>query len=181
MMVLILEKDLSFYNNQILTTNLMTNYNCDNLEEYDNCSSNQHIDNNELVHRKSRQIKEPCDTNCDNTTQMLLNQQAKKNEKKNIINGHTKMNENTSSPNSSTVIYQAHRALPATNEQDSEDCYKLQAEFRRRGWNVAGANILAVSCWIAKSQFLYARPRLTAFDFMIAGIITTACGILARY
>ena len=181
MMVFILEKDLSFYDNQILTTNLMTNYNCDNLEEYDNCSSNQSIDNNELVHRKSRHIKEPCDTNFDNTTQMLLNQEAKKNQKKNIINGHTKMNESTSIPNSSTVTYQAHQTLSATNEQDSDDCYKLQADFRRRGWNVAGANILAVSCWIAKSQFLYARPRLTAFDFIIAAIITTACGILARY
>ena len=159
----------------------MTNYISDNLEEYDNCSSNQSIDNNELVHRKSRKIKEPCDTNFDSTTQMLLNQQAKKNEKKNIINGHTKMNENTSIPNSSTVTYQAHQTLSATNEQDSDDCYKLQADFRRRGWNVAGANILAVSCWIAKSQFLYARPRLTAFDFIIAAIITTACGILARY
>ena len=181
MMVFILEKELSFYNHPISTKNLMTNYISDNLEEYDNCSSNQSIDNNELVHRKSRKIKEPCDTNFDSTTQMLLNQQAKKNEKKNIINGHTKMNENTSFPNSSTVTYQAHQTLSATNEQDSDDCYKLQADFRRRGWNVAGANILAVSCWIAKSQFLYARPRLTAFDFIIAAIITTACGILARY
>ena len=51
----------------------MTNYNSDNLEEYDNCSSNQSIDDNELVHRKSRQVKEPCDTNFDNSTQMLLN------------------------------------------------------------------------------------------------------------
>ena len=67
-----------------------------------------------------------------------------------------------------------------TNFNSANICYKLQSEFRRCGWNVAGANLLAVSCWVAKSQFLYARPRLTGLDFGIAAIITAACGVTAR-
>ena len=91
------------------------------------------------------------------------------------------MNESTNMPNNPTINYLSPSTLLETEKPGDNDCYKLQGEFRRRGWNVAGANILAVSCWIAKSQFLYARPRLTGLDFIIAGIITTACGILAWY
>ena len=33
----------------------------------------------------------------------------------------------------------------------------LQRKFRSQGWNVAGANLLAVACLQAKSVYLYFR------------------------
>ena len=73
-------------------------------------------------------------------------------------------------------------ATRASNDtfKTSSNCYKMQSEFRRCGWNVAGANLLAVACWMAQTHFLYARPRLTGLDFGIATMIAAGCGIIAR-
>ena len=38
-----------------------------------------------------------------------------------------------------------------------EEATALQRRFRSQGWNVAGANLLAVSCWQAKSVYMYFR------------------------
>ena len=38
-----------------------------------------------------------------------------------------------------------------------EEATALQKRFRSQGWNVAGANLLAVSCWQAKSVYMYFR------------------------
>ena len=38
-----------------------------------------------------------------------------------------------------------------------EEASDLQRKFRSQGWNVAGANLLAVSCWQAKSVYMYFR------------------------
>ena len=80
-----------------------------------------------------------------------------------------------------TTLSQPPSSTFEPNIRDATSCYKLQEEFRRCGWNVAGANLLAVSCYVSKCQFLYARPRLTGLDFVIASIITATCGVLARY
>ncbi len=44
----------------------------------------------------------------------------------------------------------------------------LQKSFRSQGWNVAGANLLAVSCWQARSVYLYFRPMPEASDVALA-------------
>ena len=180
-MVFILKHRTSFHNNQVLTKKQMTNPSSEDSEEFYKTSSNQIFNNNdnELIHRKSRHNKERSETVSENSSQ--ISQLEGKNKKENIVTDSSTMNENIVIPNNQTIPYQSHPILSTTTENDSNDCYKLQGEFRRGGWNVAGANILAISCWIAKSQFLYARPRLTGLDFIIAAIITTACGILARY
>ena len=38
-----------------------------------------------------------------------------------------------------------------------EEAAALQRRFRSQGWNVAGANLLAVSCWQAKTVYMYFR------------------------
>ncbi len=53
----------------------------------------------------------------------------------------------------------------------------FQAAFKRQGWNLTGANLLAVSCLVAQSVFLYVRPRLTVLDAAPA-VILTLVGIL---
>ena len=96
---------------------------------------------------------------------------------------HVNMNVNITSGTPGRLSSVDHSTSNSSHDsitRDSDVCHKLQGEFRRNGWNLAGANLLAVSCWIAKSQFLYARPRLTGLDFMIASIITAGCGVLAR-
>ena len=96
---------------------------------------------------------------------------------------HVNMNVNITSGipgRLSSVDHSTSNSSQDSITRDTDICHKLQGEFRRNGWNLAGANLLAVSCWIAKSQFLYARPRLTGLDFMIASIITAGCGVLAR-
>ena len=40
-----------------------------------------------------------------------------------------------------------------------------QEEFRRQGWNLAGANLLALAVGLANRHYLYVRPRLTPRDF----------------
>ena len=40
-----------------------------------------------------------------------------------------------------------------------------QQEFRSKGWNLAGANLLALSVGLANRHYLYVRPRLTLRDF----------------
>ena len=53
----------------------------------------------------------------------------------------------------------------------------LQKIFRGQGWNTAGANLLATSCWFAQSVFLYFRPRI---DGRIEGLLVlglTALGL----
>ena len=42
-------------------------------------------------------------------------------------------------------------------EKEEEEATALQRRFRSQGWNVAGANLLAVSCWQAKSVYMYFR------------------------
>ena len=56
---------------------------------------------------------------------------------------------------------------------------ELQREFKAAGWNLAGANLLAVSCWLAQRVFLYFRPRLDwakdglyVAGFTLAGVLT---------
>ena len=96
---------------------------------------------------------------------------------------HVNMNVNITSGAPGRLSSVEHSTSNSSHDsitRDTDICHKLQGEFRRNGWNLAGANLLAVSCWIAKSQFLYARPRLTGLDFMIASIITAGCGVLAR-
>ena len=180
-MVFILNKDFSFDGDQILRKNLMTNYSNDNCEEYQKCSSKQKYNNNELTQRKPKQNKESCELPRKPEINVYQKDQNSNKGKEILINDNSNMNESINMQNNSTINYQSPSTLLETNEPGDNDCYKLQGEFRRRGWNLAGANILAVSCWIAKSQFLYARPRLTGLDFIIAAIITTACGIFARY
>ena len=182
-MVVILRQKTSCHNNQILSKDQMTNCSSGDCEESYECSSKQifnNNNNNELTHRKSGENRNHSETKLESSSKTSSEPESNnKKVKVNIDNG--KMNENMVISNNPTVTNQAQATLLTTIEHDSSDCYKLQGEFRSRGWNVAGANILAVSCWIAKSQFLYARPRLTGMDFIIAAIITTACGILARY
>ena len=38
-----------------------------------------------------------------------------------------------------------------------EEAAALQRSFRSQGWNVAGANLLALSCWQAKTVYMYFR------------------------
>ena len=59
-----------------------------------------------------------------------------------------------------------------------EICRNLQAEFRKSGWNIAGANLLAVTCWMARQQLLYARPLLTLLDFALAGGVMLVSSIV---
>ena len=40
-----------------------------------------------------------------------------------------------------------------------------QSEFRQKGWNLAGANLLALAVGLANRHYLYVRPRLTLRDF----------------
>ena len=40
-----------------------------------------------------------------------------------------------------------------------------QTEFRAKGWNLAGANLLALAVGLANRHYLYVRPRLTPRDF----------------
>ena len=46
-----------------------------------------------------------------------------------------------------------------------EEATALQKRFRSQGWNVAGANLLAVSCWQAKSVYMYFRLVKDNNDF----------------
>jgi hypothetical protein len=45
----------------------------------------------------------------------------------------------------------------ATVSETASEVSVLQKKFRSQGWNVAGANMLALSCWQAKSVYLYFR------------------------
>ena len=38
-------------------------------------------------------------------------------------------------------------------------------EFKRQGWNLAGANLLGLAVGLANRHYLYVRPRLTLRDF----------------
>ena len=183
-MVFILRQEISCNNNLILSKDQMTNCSSGDCEESYEYSSKQIFNNNnenELTHRKSGESKRYSETKLESSPKASSSEPESNNQKLKVNIDIAKMNDNMAIPNNPTVTNQAQATLLTTIEHDSSDCYKLQGEFRSRGWNVAGANILAVSCWIAKSQFLYARPRLTGLDFIIAAIITTACGILARY
>ena len=69
-----------------------------------------------------------------------------------------------------------------------------QTEFRQKGWNLAGANLLALAVGLANRHYLYVRPRLTLRDFgyalapaipgiLIASLITYCAygtGVLAE-
>ena len=50
----------------------------------------------------------------------------------------------------------------------SKNISELQRRFRAQGWNLAGANLLAASCWFANSAYLYVRPKLGTADFLRA-------------
>ncbi len=50
--------------------------------------------------------------------------------------------------------------------------------FRRQGWNLAGANLLAASCHVAQAVFLYVRPRLAARDVSFAVVLALAAGLV---
>ena len=92
-------------------------------------------------------------------------------------------NNNTTTNNSTqytAIPQQPQLSESETATNDSASCYKMQAEFRRHGWNVAGANLLAFACWLAQKHFLYARPRLTRFDFGVASVIALGSGVILR-
>ena len=168
----------------ILQKRPMTTYSLDDHEEY-KCSSKTSNNNNELMTVRQRQTE--AQKNSHETTNQPINDQcfAYENDHNSIHHKEEDINF-CSNMNSGAFRHgnETDSQLPSgTTENrlgDASNCYTLQGEFRRCGWNVAGANVLAVSCWIAKSQFLYARPRLTGTDFVIASIITLACGVLAR-
>lgn len=61
---------------------------------------------------------------------------------------------------------------PVSGGSTTED---LQRLFRGQGWNTAGANLLATSCWLAQSVFLYFRPRI---DGQIDGLWVLGLTIL---
>ena len=46
-----------------------------------------------------------------------------------------------------------------------EEAAALQRGFISQGWNVAGANLLAVSCWQAKTVYMYFRSVISAVGF----------------
>ena len=54
-----------------------------------------------------------------------------------------------------------------------------QEEFRRQGWNLAGANLLSLAVGLANRHYLYVRPRLTPRDFGIALIPMVIGALLA--
>merc|ERR1712113_849104 len=54
-----------------------------------------------------------------------------------------------------------------------------QEEFRRQGWNVAGANLLSLAVGLANRHYLYVRPRLTPRDFGIALTPATPCMLIS--
>ena len=54
-----------------------------------------------------------------------------------------------------------------------------QEEFRRQGWNLAGANLLSLAVGLANRHYLYVRPRLTPRDFGIAWIPMVIGALLA--
>ena len=49
---------------------------------------------------------------------------------------------------------------------------ELQRLFRSRGWNLAGANLLAASCYVAQNVYLYVRPRLEYTDSLYVLVLT---------
>ncbi len=60
----------------------------------------------------------------------------------------------------------------SSSRPEEEDLRSLQASFRRQGWNLAGANLLAAACLVAQRLFLYVRPRLVALDAACVLIVT---------
>ena len=54
-----------------------------------------------------------------------------------------------------------------------------QEEFRRQGWNLAGANLLSLAVGLANRHYLYVRPRLTPRDFGIALVPMVIGALLA--
>ena len=183
-MVFIQKEEIVIDKHQVLQKIQMRSYSCDSNGEYQG-SSNSSYNNKELTHIRQRQKyqgKNYCEsTNLETSNQAcVLQQNLKTNHReKENINTCSSMNVDISKSNNATNSETISNNSGA-HISDADACYKLQSEFRSCGWNIAGANLLAVSCWIAKSHFLYARPRLTGLDFVIASIITAACGVLAR-
>jgi len=64
------------------------------------------------------------------------------------------------------------------NETNISICQDLQKDFRIKAWNKSGANLLAVTCYYAQSNFLYARPQLTANDFSVAVSVALVAGVV---
>lgn len=59
-----------------------------------------------------------------------------------------------------------------------------QQEFRNQGWNLAGANLLALAVGLANRHYLYVRPRLTPHDFgyaLIPMVVSTLLVVLIAY
>jgi hypothetical protein len=59
-----------------------------------------------------------------------------------------------------------------------------QQEFRRQGWNQAGANLLSLAVGLASRHLLYVRPRLTPRDFgyaLIPMVVGLAVASLIAY
>ena len=183
-MVFILKTNKASKNHQILQQEPMKTNLSVNKEEYD-YSSNLLYNNN--VTQARHRVPKP-KTNLHKVEQLptdthgLIYQQDYQISNKHKNHGaktHSNMNAN-GFRGDNAIEPQLIPSTEDTNFSTTDICHSLQSEFRRRGWNVAGANLLAVSCWIAKTQFLYARPRLTGIDFGIAAIITAACGIIVR-
>ena len=183
-MVFILKEEIVLDKHQIRQKIPMRTYSCNDNGEYQ-CSSKTSYNNNELTNirqRQSDQRRNPCEpTNLQTSEQSCSNKQYQRgnDRKEENIKSFISMNVDILKSNNA-IDSQAPSSKSGPNISDADACYKLQSEFRSCGWNIAGANLLAISCWIAKSHFLYARPRLTGLDFVIASIITAACGVLAR-
>ena len=66
---------------------------------------------------------------------------------------------------------------PPDPSATTEDLQKL---FRGQGWNTAGANLLATSCWFAQSVFLYFRPRIDGQSdgLWVLGLTALGFGVL---
>ena len=53
-------------------------------------------------------------------------------------------------------------------KEEDQEATALQRTFRSQGWNVAGANLLALSCWQAKSVYMYFRLVDNSNDYTFA-------------
>merc|ERR1712226_1319410 len=69
-------------------------------------------------------------------------------------------------------------------EADSSDtsapksAQEWQQYFRASGWNVAGSNVLSLSCIISRAEFLYVRPQIGVRDILAVTIPAAVIGSL---
>lgn len=76
----------------------------------------------------------------------------------------------TTDSNDNVVTSSAPPPVPAV---------QLQSQFRCQGWNLAGANLLAASVWVAQSLYLHVRPQLGTGEAVWALAAAALVGALA--